>query len=85
MNRRVRPRGVVVVGDTWLPSVRLAFAYVERNLGAASSPTRCRTDSRWRRRLPLERGVPRGRGAMAVLRLPPERPALAWDSFVRPF
>jgi hypothetical protein len=29
--------------------------------------------------------VPGGTGAMAVLRLPPERPALRWDEFVPPY
>jgi predicted O-methyltransferase YrrM len=85
VTRLVRPGGLVVVDDTWMPSVRLAVAYVERNLGAALQPDAVPDGFRWRRRLPLEHGVPRGRGAMAVLRLPRERPALAWDGFVRPF
>jgi predicted O-methyltransferase YrrM len=85
MTRLVRPGGLVVVDDTWMPSVRLAVAYVERNLGATLVPDALPEAFRWRRRRPFERGVPRGRGAMAVLRLPEERPALAWDGFVRPF
>jgi predicted O-methyltransferase YrrM len=85
MTRLVRPGGLVVVDDTWMPSVRLAIAYVERNLGASLQSEALPDGFRWRRRRPLERGVPRGRGAMAVLRLPSERPALAWDGFVQPF
>jgi predicted O-methyltransferase YrrM len=85
MTRLVRPGGVVVVDDMWMPAVRLAVAYVERNLGATLLPDALPDGFRWRRRRPLERGVPRGRGAMAVLRLPQERPELAWDGFVAPF
>jgi hypothetical protein len=85
MTRLVRPGGLVVVDDTWMSSVRLAIAYVERNLGATLQPDAVPDGFSWRRRRPLERGVPRGRGDMAVLRLPHERPALAWDGFVRPF
>ena len=85
MTRLVRPGGLVVVDDTWLPAVRLAIAYVERNLGVTLEPDALPDGFHWRRRRPLEHGVPRGSGAMAVLRLPRERPALAWDGFVRPF
>jgi predicted O-methyltransferase YrrM len=84
MTRLVRPGGLVVVDDMWMPAVRLAVAYVERNLGAALLPDALPEAFTWRRRRPLERGVPRGHGAMAVLRLPAERPALAWDAFVAP-
>jgi predicted O-methyltransferase YrrM len=85
MSRLVRGGGLVVVDDTWMPAVRLAVAYVERNLGAELLTDALPDAFRWRRRRPLERGVPRGRGAMAVLRLPRERVELAWDGFVQPF
>jgi predicted O-methyltransferase YrrM len=85
MTRLVRAGGLVVVDDMWLPAVRLAVAYVYRNLGATLLPDALPDAFRWSRRRPLERGVPRGQGAMAVLRMPRERPALAWDGFVRPF
>ena len=85
MTRLVRAGGLVVVDDMWMPAVRLAVAYVERNLGASLLPDALPGGFQWRRRRPLERGVPRGRGAMAALRLARERPALAWDGFVRPF
>jgi predicted O-methyltransferase YrrM len=85
MTRLVRPRGLIVVDDMWMPAVRLAVAYVERNLGATLVPDALPDAFRWRRPRPLERGVPRGRGAMAVLRMAAERPALKWDGFVAPF
>jgi predicted O-methyltransferase YrrM len=85
MTRLVRPRGLIVVDDMWMPAVRVAVAYVERNLGATLLPDSLPHSFRWRRRRPLERGVPRGRGAMAVLRMPAERPELKWDDFVAPF
>jgi predicted O-methyltransferase YrrM len=84
MSRLVRPGGLVVVDDTWMPAVRMALAYVERNLGATLLPNALPDAFTWRRRRPLERGVPRGRGGMAVLRLPPARPTLDWDAFVAP-
>jgi predicted O-methyltransferase YrrM len=85
MTRLVRPGGLVVVDDMWMSAVRLAVAYVERNLGVTLLPDAMPDAFSWRRRRPLEHGVPRGRGAMAVLRLPAERPARAWDAFVPPW
>jgi predicted O-methyltransferase YrrM len=84
MTRLVRPGGVVVVDDMWMPSVRVAVAYVERNLGATLEPGALPTGFRWSSR-PFRRGVPRGSGEMAVLRLPSERPELRWDDFVAPY
>jgi predicted O-methyltransferase YrrM len=84
MTRLVRPGGLVVVDDMWMPSVRTAVSYVERNLGAALEPSALPEAFRWGRRR-LRRGVPAGRGAMAVLRLPPERPRPRWDEFVAPY
>jgi predicted O-methyltransferase YrrM len=84
MTRLVRPGGLVVVDDMWMPAVRTAVAYVERNLGAALEPGALPDGFRWRPRR-LRRGVPGGRGAMAVLRLPRKRPRLRWDEFVAPY
>src|SRR5918999_1666049 len=84
MTRLVRPGGLVVVDDMWMPSVRTAVAYVERNLGATLEPNALPNGFRWRRRR-LSRGVPAGTGDTAVLRLPKERPALRWDEFVPPY
>jgi predicted O-methyltransferase YrrM len=85
LTRLVRPSGVVVVDDMWMPAVRLAVAYVERNLDVRLVLDALPDAFRWRRRRPFERGVPKGRGEVAVLRLPSTRPDLAWDAFVPPF
>lgn len=84
MTRLVRPGGLIVVDDLWMPSVRMAVAYVERNLGATLEPDALPNGFRWRRR-PMSRGVSDGSGHMAALRLPRARPALAWDAFVAPY
>jgi predicted O-methyltransferase YrrM len=84
MTRLVRPGGLVVVDDMWMPAVRTAVAYVERNLAARLEPDALPNGFRWRRR-PLSRGVRRGSGDIAVLRLPSERPELRWDEFVPPY
>jgi predicted O-methyltransferase YrrM len=83
MTRLVRPGGVIVVDDMWMPAVRMAVAYVERNLGATLEPKALPGGFRWRRRM-FGRGVPRGSGEMAVVRLPSERRELRWDEFVAP-
>ena len=84
MTRLVRPGGLVVVDDMWMPAVRTAVAYVERNLAATLEPNALPNGFRWRRHR-LSRGVPSGTGDTAVLRLPKERPALRWDEFVPPY
>jgi predicted O-methyltransferase YrrM len=84
MTRLVRPGGLVVVDDMWMPAIRTAVAYVERNLGATLEPDALPTAFRWRKR-PLSRGVPGGTGDTAVLRLPSERPTPRWDEFVPPY
>ena len=83
MTRLVRPGGLVVVDDMWLPAVRTAVAYCERNLGLSLEPDALPDGFRWRRR--LGGGVPSGTGDTAVLRLPPQRPELRWDEFVPPY
>jgi predicted O-methyltransferase YrrM len=84
MTRLVRPGGLVVVDDMWMPAVRTAVAYVEKNLGATLETNALPNGYRWRRRR-LSRGVPGGTGDTAVLRLPRERPELRWDEFVPPY
>ncbi|HVD59045.1 MAG TPA: class I SAM-dependent methyltransferase [Thermoleophilaceae bacterium] len=84
MTRLLRPGGVVVVDDMWMPSVRVAVSYVERNLAASLEPDALPIGFRWTRRA-FSRGVPGGSGDMAVLRLPWERPELRWDDFVAPY
>jgi predicted O-methyltransferase YrrM len=82
MTRLVRPGGLVVVDDMWMPSVRTAVAHMEGNLGATLEPDALPNGFRWRRR--LGRRVPPVRGDMAVLRLPREPMELRWDEFVPP-
>ena len=84
MTRLVRPGGVVVVDDMWMPAVRTAVAYVEKNMAATLEPEALPNAFRWRHR-PLSRGVPSGTGDMAVLRLPSEHQAPRWDEFVPPY
>jgi predicted O-methyltransferase YrrM len=84
MTRLVKASGMIVVDDMWMPSVRTAVAYIERNLGATLEPDAFPNAFHWRRR-PLNRGVPSGTGDTAVLRLPSERPELRWDEFVPPY
>ena len=84
MTRLVRPRGLIVVDDMWMPSIRTAVAYVEKNMGLTLEPEALADGFRWRHR-PLARGVPAGRGGLAVLRTPAEPPDLRWDEFVPPY
>jgi predicted O-methyltransferase YrrM len=84
MSRLVKPGGLVVVDDMWMPAVRTAVADVEKNLGANLEPDALPNAFRWRKR-PLSRGVPSGTGDTAVLRLPDERPAPRWDEFAPPY
>jgi predicted O-methyltransferase YrrM len=82
MIRLVRPGGLIALDDLWMPSIRMAVSYAERNLGLTLEPEAIPNAFRWRRR--LTPGVPRGRGNFAVLRTPLERPELRWDGFVAP-
>jgi hypothetical protein len=84
MSRLVRPGGLVVVDDMWMPAVRTAVAYVEKNLDASLEAGALPNAFRWRKRM-LSRGVPSGRGDTAVLRLPDEPPAPRWDEFAPPY
>lgn len=82
-DRLVRPGGLVIVDDLWMPAVRHAVSYVERNFDWTLLPDATDGASAWSR----PRHVPgrrlRGRGDMAVLRLPEPRPhRRAWDGFV---
>jgi predicted O-methyltransferase YrrM len=84
MTRLIKPGGLVVVDDMWMPAVRTAVAYVEKNLAATLEPDALPGGFKWRHR-PLKRGVPGGTGDTAVLRLPKKRPELRWDEFVPPY
>jgi predicted O-methyltransferase YrrM len=84
MTRLVRPEGLIVLDDMWMPSIRTAVAYAERNLALTLEPDALPDAFRWRHR-PWRRGVPSGGGGFAVLRCPAQRPELRWDEFVPPY
>ena len=84
MTRLVRPEGLIVMDDMWMPSIRTVVAYAERNLALTLEPDALPDGFRWRRR-PWRRGVPSGTGGLAVLRCPAQRPELRWDAFVPPY
>jgi predicted O-methyltransferase YrrM len=84
MTRLVKPGGLVVVDDMWMPAVRTAVAYVDKNLGLTLESDALPHGFRWRRRW-LSRGVPNGSGDTAVLRLPAAPLVLRWDEFVPPY
>jgi predicted O-methyltransferase YrrM len=84
MTRLVRPEGLIVMDDMWMPSIRTAVAYAEGNLGLELEPDAVPNAFRWRRQM-WRRGVPRGAGGLAVLRCPAEPPELRWDAFVPPY
>jgi predicted O-methyltransferase YrrM len=75
----LRPSAVLVVDDLWMPAIRLAVSYLERNLGYVLEPDLHPDGFRWRRRLP---GRQSWTGVVAVLRKPAVAPELAWDGFV---
>jgi predicted O-methyltransferase YrrM len=82
-DRLVRPRGLVIVDDLWMPAIRLAVSYAERNLGWELLPRAMTRAFNWHRFRHLPRHRLRGAGAIAVLRRPVERPDRRdWDRFV---
>jgi predicted O-methyltransferase YrrM len=82
-DRLVRPRGLVIVDDMWLPAIRLAVSYVERNLGWELLPGAMTRAFNWRRFRNLPGRRLRSVGDVAVLRRPAERPDRRdWDRFV---
>jgi predicted O-methyltransferase YrrM len=82
-DRLVRPGGLVIVDDLWIPAIRLAVSYVERNLGWELLPGAITNAFNWRRFRNLPGRRLRGAGDIAVLRRPAERPDRRhWDRFV---
>jgi predicted O-methyltransferase YrrM len=82
-DRLVRPGGLVIVDDMWMPAIRLAVSYAERNLGWTLLPDALTRAFRWSQPRNLPRRRLRGSGAIAVLRRPAERAGRAeWDRFV---
>jgi predicted O-methyltransferase YrrM len=65
----VRPGGLVVVDDMWMPSVRMAVAFFEANLGLELQPDAVPDGFRWTPRPPWRKVRP-GKGQTAVLRKP---------------
>ena len=80
-DRLVRPFGLVIVDDPWMPSIRHAISYVERNFGWQLLPDAMTRGFRWRRLRNLPGGRLRGTGALAVYRRPAERPD--WRDYER--
>ena len=48
-DRLVRPRGLVIVDDLWMPAIRHAVSYMERNMGWELLPDAVTRGFRWRR------------------------------------
>jgi predicted O-methyltransferase YrrM len=81
LTRLVKPGGLVVIDDMWMPAVRLAVAYVEANFGAELLPDAIRNGFRWSRGNGPSSDVRPGHGQTAVLRVPPPQHR-EWDHFV---
>jgi hypothetical protein len=77
----VKPGGLIVADDMWMPSVRMAVAYVERNLDLALEPNAVPNAFAWRRAARWGRRGLRGSGQLAVLRVPTDPPPRSWDRF----
>lgn len=67
MLRLVRPGGLIVVDDLWMPAIKAAVSYATSNLGAERV-----SEARW---------DPAAAKRFAVLRVPARHPR-AWDHFV---
>ena len=73
-DRLLEPGRVVVIDDLWMPAIRAATSYIERNLGYVLEPDALPEGfrrRRWRR--------PTGR--VAVLRKPPTERERGWDDY----
>lgn len=84
LTQLVKPGGVIVVDDVWMPAVRLAVSYFVANLGLAVEPVALagapytgQPAIGWRT---LGAGSPSAR--MAVVRVPLVPPERRWDHFV---
>ena len=78
--RMVRPGGLILMDDMWMPAVRLAVAFFEANLELELLTDAYNGAFTWNRRRP-RRGVRGGSGRMAVLRVPDPVPDRPWDHF----
>jgi predicted O-methyltransferase YrrM len=84
MTRLVKPGGLIVVDDVWMPAIRLAVAYFETNLGLELVAEDVAPGAfRWTRKPPWSReSVPSGTGELAVLRQPTFERERGWDDFI---
>ena len=77
-DRLLVPGRVLVIDDLWMPAIRAATSYVERNLGYVLEPGALPDGFRRLRSLPGRR---RTAGRVAVLRKPLEEPERGWDDY----
>ena len=77
--RIVRPGGILVVDDLWMPSVHAAVSYFTTNMGCEMSEIGEPAPRRAVFRLRRQRRDDRPR--MITLRIPDPRPKLRWDEF----
>jgi predicted O-methyltransferase YrrM len=82
MTALVKPGGLIVVDDVWMPAIRLAIAYFETNLGLELIPDAAPNAFAWARKPRWSRAsVPNGTGELAVLRRPTVERKRDWDDF----
>lgn len=86
LHRLVKPGGLIVLDDVWMPSVRMAATYFVTNVGLevapspfAGEPFRVEPASWWQR----VKRAPRPR--LAVLRRPEKLPKRPWWGHFEPF
>lgn len=78
----VKPGGLVLVDDTWMPSVRSAVDYFVRNMGLEIDAASSDGAEDWRlRRTRFRRREKGGRASMLGLRVPVTPRERAWDHF----
>jgi len=79
----VKPGGLVMVDDTWMPAVRWAVEFMVSNLGIEIDADASIGAESWRRpRTLLHRAPRRGKSIMLGLRVPAKPVSRAWDHFV---
>lgn len=78
-DRLLEPGRVVVIDDLWMPAIRAATSYIERNLGYALEPDALPEGFR-RLRSPVP-GRRRTSGRVAVLRKPDTGRERGWDDY----
>ena len=80
--RLVKPGGLVLVDDTWMPAVRNVVDFFVRNLGIEIDPESSHGAHDWRlRRTRFRRKEKGGRASMLGLRVPQTPDDRVWDHF----